>query len=191
MFSTYLELKWIGENCSDTISGVQRTHKISSLDMSVISKQKEKELKAKWIWRAFICATSTTHTKSQNECFLRGCCLRGSFHEYTFKYQHMYGQKTRLWPPHYLTLTYNHICQRVTCMLQVSISVNMFICTYSDTRCRESPSAWRTEHKKYVHVSFILNNGKPSPRRACALVALLMIDPKKNPFNCTSKKDVW
>jgi len=58
----------------------------------------------------------------------------------------------------------------------------------SDTRCRESPSAWGTEHKKHVHVSFILNNGKLSPRRATALVALEMIDPKKNPFNCTSKK---
>ena len=41
-------------------------------------------------------------------------------------------------------------------------------------------------------MSFILNNGKLSPRRATALVALEMIDPKKNPFNCTSKKkDVW
>jgi len=40
-----------------------------------------------------------------------------------------------------------------------------------------------------VHVSFILNNGKLSPRRADALSALEMIDPKKNPFNCTSKKD--
>jgi len=44
------------------------------------------------------------------------------------------------------------------------------------------------EHKKHVHVSFILNNGKLSPRRATALVAIEMIDPKKNPFNCTSKK---
>ena len=61
----------------------------------------------------------------------------------------------------------------------------------SDTRCRESPSAWRTEHKKHVHVSFILNIGKLLPRRATALVALEMIDPKKNPFNCTCKKDVW
>jgi len=60
----------------------------------------------------------------------------------------------------------------------------------SDTRCRESPSAWRTENKKHVHVSFILNNGKLSPRRVVALVTLEMIDPKKNPFNCTSKKDV-
>jgi len=34
---------------------------------------------------------------------------------------------------------------------------------YSDTRCRESPSAWGTEHKKHVHVSFILNNGSHSP----------------------------
>jgi len=61
----------------------------------------------------------------------------------------------------------------------------------SDTHCRESPSAWRTEHKKHVHLSFILNNGKLSLRRATALVSLEMIDPKKNPFNCTSKKDVW
>ena len=61
----------------------------------------------------------------------------------------------------------------------------------SDTCCRESPSAWGTEHKKHVHVSLILNDGKLSPRRATALVALEMIDPKKNPFNCTSKKDVW
>jgi len=44
---------------------------------------------------------------------------------------------------------------------------------------------------KHVHASFILNNGKLSPRRATALVALEMIDPKKNPFNCTYKKDVW
>jgi len=67
---------------------------------------------------------------------------------------------------------------------------NIHICI-SDTRCRESPSAWRTEHKEHVHVSFILNNGKLSPRRATALVALEMIDPKNNPFNCTSKNDVW
>ena len=36
--------------------------------------------------------------------------------------------------------------------------------------------------KKHVHVSFILNNGKLSPRRADALVALEMIDPKKESF---------
>ena len=53
---------------------------------------------------------------------------------------------------------------------------------YSETRCRESPSAWRTKHKKHVHVSFILNNGKISPRRATALVALEMIDQKKESF---------
>ena len=35
------------------------------------------------------------------------------------------------------------------------------------------------QQKKTVHVSFILNNGKLSPHRATALVALEMIDPKK------------
>jgi len=39
----------------------------------------------------------------------------------------------------------------------------------SDTRCRESPSAWGTEHKKHVHVSFILNNGKLLPSRPLLL----------------------
>ena len=53
-------------------------------------------------------------------------------------------------------------------------------------RQHEGPST------RNMHVSFIFNNGKLSPRRATALVALEMIDPKKkNPFNCTSKKDVW
>ena len=32
---------------------------------------------------------------------------------------------------------------------------------------------------KHVHVSFILNNGKPSPRRALALVASRDDQPKK------------
>ena len=33
------------------------------------------------------------------------------------------------------------------------------------------------------HVSFILNNGKLSPRLAPVYVALEVINPKKNPFN--------
>ena len=41
----------------------------------------------------------------------------------------------------------------------------------SDTRCRESPSAWGTEHKKHVHVSFILNNGSRSPVVPILLIA--------------------
>ena len=41
----------------------------------------------------------------------------------------------------------------------------------SDTRCRESPSAWGTEHKKHVHVSFILNNGGHSPVVPILLIA--------------------
>jgi len=42
---------------------------------------------------------------------------------------------------------------------------------YSDTRCRESPSAWGTEYKKHVHVSFILNNGSHSPVVPILLIA--------------------
>ena len=61
----------------------------------------------------------------------------------------------------------------------------------SDTRCRESPSAWRTEHKKHVHVSFILNNGKPSPRRALASCSSWWSIQKRTLSTVLSKKDVW
>jgi len=53
----------------------------------------------------------------------------------------------------------------------------------TDTRCRENlRQRVSIEHKKHVHVSFILNNGKPSPRRVLASCSFAMIKPKKESF---------
>ena len=61
----------------------------------------------------------------------------------------------------------------------------------TDTRCRENlRQRVSIEHKKHVHVSFILNNGKPSPRRALASCSSWWSIQKKTLSTVLSKKDV-